>query len=341
MYSRADCSPKVQTTQETKPVPQGTLKSGEINMSEPVVTVAADAAAVVASGAISTEVPAQNQVDKVATAVNPDAPATQDDKFAAKFAALSRKQKQVEQRERLMEQREKDWNTKFSEQETSYKSKYIDPDALTQNPLKILQDRGLSPEKLAELILNDGKKTPQHLMDEYEKKMQAKFDELNGKLTAKDEAEKNAKIQEATDQFKSKINSFANENAEYELIRANEATDLVYDTIEEYYNQTLAQATEAGEQDAKGIILNTKEACDLVEKYLEDEAKKIFSKAPSKLSKFAPGTTATAAPAANPQGQSSPTLSNAMSTSSQAVDHSKLSDQDSKKEAAKLIKWLE
>ena len=62
--------------------------------------------------------------------------------------------------------------------------------------------------------------------------------------------------------FKKKIGSFVSQN-EYELINASEANGLVYDVIEEHYNDT-------------GRILDMKEAADAVESYLEDEAMKLM-----------------------------------------------------------------
>lgn len=270
-----------------------------------------------------------------------------EDRFAAKFAALSRKEKAIKQQEQAWAQKERDWQAKLAQMETDYKSKYVDPSALKKNLLGTLSQHGYSADQIAELILNDGKQTPERMIEERTKELESKygskFEELEKKLAAKEDAERSARAEAATADFKKSIADFvASTPAEYELITANDAHDLVYDTIEEYYNQSLKEATEAGEPDAKGKILTNKEACDLVEKYLEDEAKKIFSKAQTKLSKFmSPEAQKSTDAAQTASRQSSPTLSNAMSTSSKVVDQSKLSDEQSKAEAAKLIKWLE
>ena len=50
---------------------------------------------------------------------------------------------------------------------------------------------------------------------------------------------------------------------QYELIQANEANDIIYDVIEEHYNET-------------GRILDIEEAAEAVESYLEEEAEKLL-----------------------------------------------------------------
>ena len=64
--------------------------------------------------------------------------------------------------------------------------------------------------------------------------------------------------------FQDEIGDFVKQNGEdYELIGASEAEGLVYDVIEEHYNET-------------GRILDLKEAADAVESYLEEEAGKLM-----------------------------------------------------------------
>lgn len=311
------------------PVETGTIKTGEAVLqaagSPPGAATVQDAA--------STE---------VAPTVPELATKTEDAAFAQKFAALSRKEKALKAKESQYEARIKEYEARLANMETEYKTKYIDSDSLSKNPLKVLQDKGFSPEQLAELILNDGKKTPESLIAAAQKAMEEKYSSLEKQIKDREDAEKKREQESAVHGYKSEISDFVKkEGSAYELISAEaDGIDLVYDTIEEYYTQTQQAAIEAGEENAKGKILTHKEACDLVEKYLEDEAKAYFSKAKTKLTNL---TGLTAKPAqtevTKPVGQESKTLSNEMSTSSRVVDHSKLSDDDSKREAAKLIRW--
>lgn len=260
----------------------------------------------------------------------------QTDKFAQKFAALTRREKAARAREAEIERRLAEIEEMKAKVEDTYKSKYIDPEVLERDPLGVLNSRGLTPEKLADMILNDGKQSPERMIQEYEAKLAARIEELDRKyeekLSAKELEEEQKKVQAVTDNFVKELTTFVNDTEDYELIRANNAVELVYETIDKYYNETV---DENGEN---GTILSNKEACDLVEEYLLDEAKKVWEKANKKLS----GAFAPKQPEVQEQKGQSPTLSNAMSASaSKSADPSLLPDDVSKREIAKLIKWID
>ena len=65
--------------------------------------------------------------------------------------------------------------------------------------------------------------------------------------------------------FVTELTEFANNTPDYELIRSENAVDLVYDTIEQYHAET-------------GKILSHKEACDAVEAHLFEQAKKMLER---------------------------------------------------------------
>lgn len=257
---------------------------------------------------------------------------TEPDKFAQKFAALSRKEKTVRAREAQIAAREKEIEELRAKLEQDVKSKYIDPEILKKNPLKTLSDTGLSPSELAELILNEGKKTPESLVEQVKSEFKKELEELKSQLKEKESKEQEQKLEQVTRGFKEELKNFVNSNDSYELIRANDAHDLVYETIEAYYNET---KDENGEN---GTILSNKEACDLVEEHLLAEAKRVWEKANKKLSGLV-------APKSEPTEDSAPTqrqsqtLSNAMSASASKTAGRKLSDEESKAEIAKLIRW--
>jgi hypothetical protein len=111
-------------------------------------------------------------------------------------------------------------------------------------------------------------------------------------------------------------------------VQANDATELVYQVIEEHHAST-------------GEILDIKRAADAVEAHLLEEAKKLIErpkikglmqpKAPTAPSNATKSEAAKAAPSAK-------TLTNASATKPSPVARY-LSDDESKAEAAKLIKW--
>lgn len=250
----------------------------------------------------------------------------QEERFAAKFAALSRKEKAVRQREAQLQQQMQDLEAKlkaFESQQSEVQNYKSLPDRLKKEPFKVLQEQGLTFEQLAEMVLNDGKPTQEMILSEYEKKVMSKVQELEQKLAEKEVKEQEERYNAAINQFQGQLVDFINETPDYELIRANDSADLVYNVIEEHFNET-------------GEILSNKEACDAVEEYLLEEAKKLVDREKVKklLSSQTPSKTAT------PSGKSSPTLSNAQAAqASKQTAARRLSDEESKIEAAKLIKW--
>ncbi len=298
----------------------------EVNSTPAVEAVEAPAAAPEAAIApVAAEAPEAAKVN-VAEALQ------KDDKFAAKFAALGRQEKALRARERQVEQRLKELEGQFTAKETEVKSKYIDPEQLRKSPLKTIQDAtGLTFAQLAEMALNDDKPTQEMELDSREAKIMAKLKEYEDKLEAKEKAEKQAQEAKVMSDFIATLTSFVNDTPDYEMIRANDSIDLVYQVIDEHFNKTAAES-----EDGTGIILSNKEAADAVENYLLEIAKKQI-KLP-KVSKLLQPPPAEAPATKQPQ-TAAKTLSNAQSTQASSPVSKFLSDEDSKKQAASLIKW--
>jgi len=254
-----------------------------------------------------------------------EAPKEQD-KFAAKFAALSRKEKQLRAREQEMNTRLKDMEAKLAAKEAEVSSKFIDPARFKKEPLKVMEETGLSFQQLAEMVMNDGKPTQDQALSEVEARMQAKLKEYEDKLAAKEAKEAKERHEAQLHAFKVQLTDFVNTTEDYELIRAEDATSLVYDVIEAHYNKT---ADESGQN---GEILSNKEAADAVEAYLLENAKKL-----TQVKKLQPA----AAPAKPAEKKAATTLSNAQAAQGATMSAKRLSDEESKAEASKLIKWNE
>ena len=134
--------------------------------------------------------------------------------------------------------------------------------------------------------------------------------------------EEEAKYDAVKQGFVGEINSFVNENRnDFEYVAHNEATDVVYDVIEEHYNET-------------GRILDIKEAVQAVESYLEEEAEKLLN-----LGKVKNRLTSLRDEYEPPQRQSQTTLSNAHSAQANERVARKLSDEESKSAMAKMLQW--
>ena len=241
----------------------------------------------------------------------------QDSEFDRKFAALSRKEKALRERELELD---KKYGNKEKELPLERR--------IRANPLKALEELGLDYDKLTELALNDGRLTPDMQMklmrEELENDYKDKFNSLEERLNAKEKMEEEAKYDAVKQGFVGEINSFINENkSDFEYVAHNDATDVVYDVIEEHYNET-------------GRILDIKEAVEAVESYLEEEAEKLLN-----LGKVKNRLTSMRDEYEQPQRQSQTTLSNAHSAQANERVARKLSDEESKSAMAKMLQWDE
>ena len=242
---------------------------------------------------------------------------SQDSEFDRKFAALSRKEKALRDRELELE---KKYGNK--EKEIPLERR------IRSNPLKALEELGLDYDKLTELALNDGRLTPDMQMklmrEELENDYKEKFNNLEQRLNAKEKMEEEAKYDAVKQGFVGEINSFISENKnDFEYVAHNNATDVVYDVIEEHYNET-------------GRILDIKEAVQAVESYLEEEAEKLLN-----LGKVKNRLTSMRDEYEQPQRQSQTTLSNAHSAQANERVARKLSDEESKSAMARMLQWDE
>tara|TARA_R100000664_G_scaffold18085_1_gene27085 strand:- start:887 stop:1759 length:873 start_codon:yes stop_codon:yes gene_type:complete len=251
------------------------------------------------------------------------------DDFSRKFAALSRREKEIRAKEAEYDKRIAELEERLGsfgkkpEPEPELPIEY----RLKKDPLRALEDIGLSYDKLTELALNDGKLTPEMQMrlmrEELEGGYKKKFEELENRLLEKERSDEQRRYDDIQRGFQNEIEDFVESNPDrYELIQANEANDIIYDVIEEHYNDT-------------GRILDIEEAAEAVESYLEEEAEKLLSLGKLR-SKF--GIENDFEQEESPR-QSQVTLSNAMSAQANERVAKKLSDEESKALAAKMLKW--
>lgn len=249
------------------------------------------------------------------------------DKFASKFAALSRKEKALRDKEADYESRLQEMQRKLEEYESK---KEPEPEVdwqslLRKDPLRALEDIGLGYDKLTELALNDGKLTPEMqlkaMREDIEGDYKKKFEELESRLNEKEQQEEEAYYDQIQQNFLGEIGDFLDNSGEdYELIQASDSNELVYDVIEEHYNET-------------GRVLEIKEAADAVESYLEEEAQKLM-----KLKKLSSRLGVNPTELEEPDSQV--TLSN--NHAAQVVHENAqrmLSNEESKVRAAKMLQW--
>ena len=258
-------------------------------------------------------------------------PKKEDKAFSKKFAALSKKEKAIRQREAAVNKRMAELEAKLKAMEAPAAPAKVEiplEQRLKRDPIATLTELGLPYEKLTQLVLNDGKLSPdmqmQLIKEELESKHTSELDKLKQDIQQK-ELER-AKQQEAQvlNNFKAELTEFVNSDPNYELIQANNASAVVFNVIEEHYNNT-------------GRILSNKEAADYVESHLLEEARKLL-----KLKKLgvAQQVAAQTPPTKPGSGLSKPTLTNqAAATLSNPKLGKKLTDEESKLAAANLIRW--
>ena len=112
------------------------------------------------------------------------------DDFSRKFAALSRREKEIRAKEAEYEKRIADLENRFTVKEPEKEPEVPFEYKLKQNPLKALEEMGLSYDKLTELALNDGQLTPDMQMklmrEEIENGYQSKYKELEDRILEKE-----------------------------------------------------------------------------------------------------------------------------------------------------------
>jgi len=257
----------------------------------------------------------------------------EDKRFAAKFAALSRKEKAIRERERQVERRLKEIEAQTASQQKPEVKPEEEPLKLRalKKPFDTLKELGLDYETLTRIALNDGQLTPelqmQILREELDGKYRSEIDQIKKQLQDKQEAEEKAKESQTVQGFKNEIASTIKSNTEeFELlgVEGENGIELVFDTINEHYNET-------------GEVLDIVDAAKAVEDHLLGEAKKRIEL--HKIKKLV-GASQVAQPPAKAEKKVSMTLSNEKSQV-QPSSKSYMSDDESKREAAKLIKWIQ
>ncbi len=285
-------------------------------------SVAATAAPIVTTAGQITEVATPEAAPVV------EVPKKEDDFLAPKFAALTRKEKAIRAQESAIRAREADLNKRMAELEarsnTEKQNVSTFETEFKKNPLKTMQKYGVTFDQLTEMQLNEQNPTTEMMIERLRAELDEKYSkELNGvkeSLKEKEERQAAEAYQAAVESYKTEINQFIGQNPDaYELIVANGATDLMFETAEVYYQTT-------------GKVPSLEEVAQAVESHLEEEANKIF-----KLKKFQ--TAKPEASTAVKPAQTAPTLSNTLAAQVPKSGTKQLSDEQSKREAAKLLRW--
>jgi hypothetical protein len=256
-----------------------------------------------------------------------------DERFASKFAALTRKEKEIQAARRMHEeqmgsvkQQQEEiarMRAEIEAEKSSWKSKF------KENPLKALEAEGFSFQDLNDIALNDSNPTTEMQLKRFKEDLDSKYSrelaELKKQLQDKEEGEAKNNLERQQVAYKHSLSDTIDKNAEkydYSSIYKDDAVQLAYEVTEEYYNEHKK-------------VLSPSEALDLVEQYLEDEATKILS-AKKSAAKLA---SKDKAPVSQGGKKESVTISNNMAAEVPRSGSKFLSRDESLKEAAKLIRF--
>lgn len=260
--------------------------------------------------------------------------AEQEYKLSERFTALSKKERQLQQQAEQLKSQQAEIK-KF--QDALEKSK-------SEDPLALLDYAGISVDDFINALAGEPgqsrreeQKEPES--DEKYDSLKQEIEALKNELQEKEEKAKQDNINETIEAFKDEIKSTVDARPDdFELVREMDSYDVVFDVIEEHYNEN-------------GEVLDVEEAARKVEDYLTSEAKRIMG-----LKKFSQSTAQEQADAVNadqPQNQqpqvnassqqesirARPTISNENVGSQRRSDGRLLSREESLREAAKMLRW--
>lgn len=257
--------------------------------------------------------------------------------YASRFAALSRREKQLIEKERKL----KEIESKYKEKDSNFMSWEEKKALFKKNPDAIFEEMGMSFDELVNFKLGLATQEEQKSNDPNEiyKKLKADLQaDLEAREKAKAEAEEKARAEREEQENSQIIESFKSEMVEtikknadkYELINYQQNFDLVFDVIQQYF-------------DEHDEVLPIERAADHVEQYLESlvegatKLKKFQSKLAPKQESSQPAENAPKTESA--KEQSPKTLSNALNSQNSSFTDQTISIEESKRRAAALLRW--
>jgi len=259
--------------------------------------------------------------------------------FARKFAALTRKEKDILEKSKSQESEYQKRLAELTEKSNKYKKYEELETTLSQDKrkaLEFLQQQNISLEDLSSMLIeelnpNEDVKINRKLSD-YEKKMEQKLANLEKQLLereqkAKEDEENQAKSQheKVVQKVLSDITEFVNAG-EYPLIQSQQQVQLVYDVIQNHYQEQIDKGTPS----QLAQILGFKEASDIVERHLDEELERLYS---AKKPKQKP------AEASESNKEASITMTNAHGVTDASKVSGTMSREDALKEAMKMIRF--
>lgn len=267
--------------------------------------------------------PVSGEGEAFSEPTQPTEPSQHDLDFTRRFNALSRREREILQREQ-----------QFKDQYGQYESYQKERELLKSNPVEFLEKNGWKFNELADYVLNDQKPTADRQVSELQKRIDQLENERKMEIEQRQKAEQDQKNQAQITQFKENMKAQITGKDDYELVNHFGEYDLVYDVIENYFNQYKT-------------ILPVDKAAAEVENYLEKQFTRAaetnkFKKRFNLANELAnPGESqqpgqSEPAPSFPPRTLTNDSVANTQPASTQPTEHY-LSDEESKRRSAQLL----
>jgi hypothetical protein len=226
------------------------------------------------------------------------------DEFAARFMALSRKEKRLQESQVSLKKQEERLKELDSIKEAGV--------------MKALEYHGFTIDDVVNYALGESDKPPVDPVDalksEFDNYKQS-IEEEKAQKKAQEEEINQKHIEDTVNAHKTQIDQFIRQNpAKYELINAQDSGDLVWEVTEQHFQEY-------------GELLSIEDASNKVESFLENQVKDLL-----KLKKFSP----------QEEIQDNNAASKTLKSDAGAsvpVREKTFSREESLKQAAKLLKW--
>lgn len=267
--------------------------------------------------------------------VEPTAPVVPEpkekDQFAEKLELLSRRERQIYRQRMEIEARAKQLEAEKADIE---KFKTIKTTA-KQNPLRYLQEAGLTYDEITQFVLNGGqvseKSELEALRDEFRQMREAQESKEKQAQESQTQAQRQAEEQRISE-FKDEITEFIENNkATYELSSMRDATDDIFTTINDAYVISLNEWHKNGRVGRPPGPMQIKEAADIVEEFYEKEVLRLTESQKLKA-KLNPQPTESGQQSRQP----SKTLTNNMASTAASVVPAKTDNDRMQRALAKL-----
>ena len=250
--------------------------------------------------------------------------------FSRQFAAIAKKERALRQRETVV----KGLENRVKELEGS-QGQYGEIERLAkENPAALLTKLGISYEDLTQQVINEGNPTAEQTLTLENSQLRERLEKLEGVYENQRAEARKQSLETARTTLVDNVRNFVENDDQYDLVRHNEAYELVAEVMQQHYIKTKGP-------DGRGEIMEYSAAAKVVEDHFESEAerylgsKKIQERWKAKMAPAEPEAPQEAAAPANNGGPK--TLSNKNSAQTTERDTGMLSRAESLQRMAQML----